>query len=90
VPKERKSVDKAEPAPAGEKLVQSAALNPSAKEFVPKMASPESYPVVPPVVCFVPAYYPPAEGTSPEQTAAKQAEGIGISSILCFRSKKGC
>ena len=81
VPKERKSIDKPEQTTGTEKMAPTTetaqkgaatALNPSAKEFVPKLASPSMMPALSPVMCFVPAYLPPseelpAEGESPEE-----------------------
>jgi hypothetical protein len=57
--KERKSIEKEEKLPEaapGAATISPSKLNPSAKEFNPKMPSPEQFIPTQPVVCFVPAY----------------------------------
>ena len=85
--KDRKSVDKPEPAPVAgaaptatattEAAGPKVALNPSAKEFVPKMPGPET---MGPVVYVVPTLYPipgvvTVVGPPPETAAAPAPEG---------------
>ena len=80
VPKEKKSIDK-EPASTGQKTApatttaQAGSLNPAAKEFVPKMSSPEMYPAVPPVV-FVPAFIPAEQLPPAQKEEDKNPEGM--------------